>query len=125
MSGCDPLGDGSIPSTHPNERHDMPNKMYILIKDNVPADFVPLICAHASLSAYLRNDNDEDMKDWVKNSFKKVVCKVDAFEFELHKCDVRTVVITESALENREVAIVFLPSKETPMFLRFLKLYKV
>ena len=34
------------------------------------------------------------------------------------------VVLTESALENREVAIVFRPREEWPEMFRFLKLYR-
>jgi peptidyl-tRNA hydrolase len=100
-------------------------KMYIVVKEDVPAKFVPVICSHASLSAYLRYQNDELVQEWLKSSFKKVVCKVSNEEFEKCKSLERSEVITESALENKEVACVLLPRPEFPKFIKFLKLYNI
>ncbi|MCY1370933.1 hypothetical protein D9M69_580520 [compost metagenome] len=56
--------------------------------------------------------------------FFKAVCKVNAREFANAKQVVDHVVISESALNNQEVAIVFKPRQEWPKMFRFLKLYR-
>lgn len=100
-----------------------PTKMYILIAEDVPDKFAPVIAAHASLAAYLKWENDDLMVDWLENSFRKVVCRVNKKEFENMKTRNDALVMTESALEGREVAIVCLPTKATSPF-GFFKLWK-
>lgn len=101
-------------------------KMYILIKENVPLKFVPVICAHASLSAYLLNQSDELVKEWLYYSFKKVICSVSEEEFNKCKIDLhRSEIITESALDNNEVALVLLPRKEWPSYVKKFKLFNM
>ena len=100
-------------------------KMYIVVKEDVPANYVPVVCAHASLSAYLRNVDDVNVQDWAKNSFKKAICKANESEFNNCKSLEGSVVITESSLNNKEVAVVLLPRPEFPKFVKFLRLYKV
>lgn len=57
-------------------------------------------------------------------TFFKAVCKANAKEFENAKQVADHLVLTESALENREVAIVFKPRDEWPKMFKFLRLYK-
>ena len=83
--------------------------MYILIKDTVPSKFAPVIAAHASLACYKKFESDSDMQTWIGSIFKKVVCKVNDKEFENAKQESKHLIMTESALENQEVAIVFCP----------------
>lgn len=56
--------------------------------------------------------------------FFKAVCKVNASEFENAKTVPDHVVLTESALGGREVAIAFKPRDEWPKMFRFLRLYR-
>jgi peptidyl-tRNA hydrolase len=99
-------------------------KMYILIKDDVPLGFAMVAVAHASLAGYLKYQDTPEVKEWLSGPFFKAVCKVNAKEFENAKEVPDHVVLTESALENREVAIVLKPRNEWPKMFKFLKLYK-
>ena len=84
-------------------------KMYIMVKDNVPNNFVPVVCAHAALACYLEYQDTDKMKFWLDSSFKKVVCKVNQEEwYELSKLDEYNIT-TESSLNDMEVAITFCP----------------
>ena len=101
--------------------------MYIMIKKEVPLKFIPVICAHASLSAYLNNQEDPYIIEWLEKSFKKVVCEINEKEFNKIKNEVdRIQIITESGLDNQEVAIVVLPrpNNEFPNVIKFAKLWR-
>ena len=98
--------------------------MYILIRDDVPLGFAVLGAAHASLAAYLKFADTEETKTWLSGPFYKAVCKVNAKEFEKAKACPDHVVITESALDGREVAIAFKPREEWPKSFRFFQLFK-
>ncbi len=97
--------------------------MYILIKDSVPAKFAPVIAAHASLACYKKFEEDENMQDWINSVFKKVVCKVNDKEFENAKKEDKHLVLTESALDSQEVAIVFSPRAEYSKQFRFFRMW--
>ena len=98
-------------------------KMYILIKEEVPAKLVPVISAHSSLACYLKFKDDTEMQIWVTNIFKKVVCKVTDIEFEKAKTFEKHLVLTESAFEGKEVAIVFCQREEFPKPFKFYKMW--
>jgi len=104
-------------------------KMYILLKEFMDPGHMALSAAHASLGGYLSlKDQNPLMEEWVKTSFRKVVCKVSDEEFEKAKTygesgkDYR--VMTESAFDNAEVSLVFCPREEWPPFFKSLKLYR-
>lgn len=99
-------------------------KMYILLIDDLDPSWAPLVSAHASLSAYLGMQNKADMHMWAVSSFRKVICKVNQKEFDTAKMFKDVVVITESALDNKEVAIVLCPRGEYPKPVKFYKLWK-
>ena len=99
-------------------------KTYILVRDDVPLGFAMVAVAHASLAGYLKFQETAEVKEWLAGPFFKAVCKVNATEFENAKAVPDHVVLTESALENREVAIVFKPRQEWPKMFKFLKLYR-
>jgi len=99
-------------------------KMYILIKDDIPEGFAILAAAHASLAAYLKYKEDKDMQTWVSNTFYKVVCKVNDTEFQKAKEFEDHVVLTESALDHKEVAIAFKPREEWPKPFKYYRLYR-
>ena len=99
-------------------------KMYILVRDDIPLGFAMVAVAHASLAGYLRFKDQPEVHEWLAGPFFKAVCKVNAKEFESAKLVPDHVVLTESALQNQEVAIVFKPRAEWPKMFRYLKLYK-
>ncbi|MEM7407319.1 MAG: hypothetical protein AAF458_18620 [Pseudomonadota bacterium] len=99
-------------------------KMYVLIKDDVPVGFAMLAAAHASLAGYLKFQHTPEVAEWLSGPFYKVVCKVNDKEFNKAKTFDEHVVITESALDNAEVALVFKPRDEWPKPFRFYKLYR-
>lgn len=99
-------------------------KMYILIKDTVPEGFAILAASHASLAAYLKFRNTPEIQEWLSGLFYKVICKVNEKEFEKAKSFEDSVLITESELENSEVALAFKPREEWPKPFKFYRLYK-
>jgi len=99
-------------------------KMYILIREDVPVGFAVLAAAHASLAAYLRFKSSPEVAEWLSGSFYKVVCKVTTEEFEEAKRVEDNVVLTESALDDREVAMAFRPRREWPKAFKFYRLYR-
>lgn len=99
-------------------------KMYILVRDDVPLGFAMVAVAHASLAGYLKFRDTPEVQAWLSGPFFKAVCKANEREFENAKQVEDHVVLTESALGNREVAIVFKPREEWPKMFRFLRLYK-
>jgi len=99
-------------------------KMYLLVKESVPTGFAVLAAAHASLACYLKFKDTSGIAEWLSGPFYKTVCKVTDAEFEKAKEYPDHVVLTESALSDREVAIAFKPRKGWPKAFRFYKLYR-
>jgi hypothetical protein len=99
-------------------------KEYIIIRSNVPSNFVPVIAAHASLIAHLKWHNDFFYQEWLKGHFKKVVCS--SSEDQFWGCDSleHSHKLTESNLDNQYVAIVLKPRLEWPEVVKNLKLWK-
>ncbi len=98
-------------------------KEYILIKDKVPLGFAMAACAHGPLIAHLEFSKGDDYKYWLEESFRKVVCKVSQKEFLKAKKEERNIVVTESALDGEEVALVFEPRREWPDYFKRFQLY--
>lgn len=98
-------------------------KMYILIKRQTPRGIAIVSAAHASLAVYLKFKESKEVSDWLKWSFKKVVCTVTNEEFEESKKYEDYVVMTESKLDNQAISIGFKPRVEWPVFFRTLRLY--
>ena len=99
-------------------------KMYILIKESVPLGHAVVAAAHASLAAYLKFRDTEEVQQWLAGPFRKAVCKVTAEDFERAKDLPDHVVMTESALDGEEVAIAFKPREEWPKAFKFFALYR-
>ena len=98
-------------------------KMYILVKESIPNNLVPVITAHASLACFLKYEQDEEMQHWINSVFKKVVCKVTEVEFEKARQVEKNVLLTESLLNNQEVCLAFSPREEYPKFFKFFRLW--
>jgi hypothetical protein len=99
-------------------------KMYILIQAEAPLGLAMVAAAHASLAAYLKFQDDPDVKAWLAGPFRKVVCAVTAQQFEDAKAFPDRVVLTESAWEGREIAVAFKPRAEWPKGFQFYRLFK-
>lgn len=99
-------------------------KMYILIKENLPAGIGVLAAAHASLACYLKFKDSPEVADWLSGPFYKVVCRVDETAFVRAKDVDDSVIITESSLDNMEVAMAFKPRPVWPKQFKFFALYK-
>lgn len=65
-----------------------------------------------------------EVAKWLAGPFFKAVCQVKAKEFANAKAVDDHVVLTESALANREVAIAFRPRDNWPKMFRYLRLYR-
>lgn len=98
--------------------------MYILVRDDVPLGYAMVAVAHASLAGYLTFQHTPEVREWLNGPFFKAVCKANAKEFENAKQVADHVVLTESALDNQEVAIVYKPRAHWPKMFKFLRLYR-
>ena len=99
-------------------------KMYIVVKEEVELGHAMVAVAHASLACYLKFQEHEDVGEWLAGPFFKAVCKVNEKEWERAAEAGDFVVMTESALDGREVAMAFRPREEWPKAFRFFKLYR-
>ena len=99
-------------------------KMYILIKDSVPLGYAIVAAAHASLAAYLKFRDSDEVKQRLAGPFRKAVCRVSAEDFEKAKAVEDHVVLSESALDGQEVAIAFKPREEWPKHFKYFSLYR-
>jgi hypothetical protein len=98
--------------------------MYILIADWIDYGHSINSAAHAGLIGYLKWKDDPIIDEWIKNSFRKVTCKVTKDELNAAKLYDDFEVVTEMAFDKAEVGLVFKPRYEWPKFFKFLKLYK-
>ena len=100
-------------------------KMYIAVLDEFPDFMVPTLVAHSVLAAHLKFQENSDYNDWLTNSFRKVVLRVNPKEFskikELNDVHFGYELHT---LEGRESCAVVCPRKETPNVLKFAKMWK-
>jgi hypothetical protein len=70
--------------------------------------------------------DDGDYLEWLEKSFKKVTCSVTDAEFAMLKTVEDHLIVTESRLQNAELAIVLKPRHDNdwPEFVNLLKLWK-
>jgi len=101
-------------------------KMYICIKQDTPVGMAMNAAAHAGLMCHLEFNSMPDYQEWLAKSFKKVTCAVTDAEFAMLKQLTGKVIVTESRMDNAELAIVLTPrqSNEWPEFVNLLKLWK-
>jgi peptidyl-tRNA hydrolase len=101
-------------------------KMYICIKQDTAVGMAMNAAAHAGLMCHLEYYGDIGYQEWLDKSFKKVTCAVTDAEFAMLKTVKDHVVVTESRLDNAELAIVLKPRHDNdwPEFVNLLKLWK-
>jgi len=101
-------------------------KMYICIKEGTAPGMAMNAAAHAGLMCYLEFKDKPVMHDWLASSFKKVTCAVTPAEYAMIKQLSDHVVVTESRMDNAELAIALCPryNNDFPEFINLLKLWK-
>lgn len=57
-------------------------RMYIAVLDEFPDYMAPTLVAHSVLGAHLKFQDDETYKNWLEDSFKKCVVRVNQKEFD-------------------------------------------
>lgn len=100
--------------------------MYICIKDSTPVGMAMNAAAHAGLMCHLKFCEDGDYLSWLELSFKKVTCSVTPAEFAMLKELDDHLIVTESRMDNAELAVVLKPRNDNdwPEFINLLKLWK-
>lgn len=111
-------------------------KLYIAVLDEFPDYMVPTLVAHSVLAAHLQfttTFNGEfaypNYMDWLKNSFKKCVVRVNQREFDKIKSLYNDVHIgyEKNTLDGQDSCIVVCPYRDDeplPNVLKFAKLWK-
>ena len=100
-------------------------KMYIAVLDEFPDYMVPTLVAHSVLSAHLKFQDNEDYKDWLENSFKKCVIRVNKKEFlKIMWLDNIHIGHEVHTLEGKPSCVVVCPRKSNANVLTYAKLWK-
>jgi hypothetical protein len=113
-------------------------KMYIAVLDEFPDYMTPTLAAHAVLGAHLKfgivaHEQGSDWvlyphyQNWLQNSFKKCVVRVNEKEFNKVASLPNIYVAHEkNTLDGRDSCIVVCPrpNEELPNVLKFAKLWK-
>jgi hypothetical protein len=108
-------------------------KLYIAVLDEFPDYMTPTLIAHSMLGAHLSFivESEEyglpmypEYLDWLENSFKKCVVRVNQKEFDKIAVLPDVYLGHESrTLEGRKACAVVCPRTETPNVLKFAKLW--
>ena len=100
-------------------------KLYIAVLNEVPDHMVPVLVAHSVLGAHLKWNENKVYQDWLANSFKKCILKVNRKEFNKIKEAQDVYLGYENTTLNKEVSCaVILPREEYPNVIKFAKLWK-
>lgn len=100
-------------------------KLYIAVLDEFPDYMVPTLVAHSVLSAHLLFADDADYSEWLKNSFKKCVVRVNQREFDKIAALPKVHLGHENnTLGAKKSCAVVCPSTDIPNVLKFAKLWK-
>lgn len=102
-------------------------KLYIAVLDEFPDYMTPTLVAHAVLGAHLEFNSDGYYNTWLSTSFKKVVLRVNAKEFEnIQNLEGVYLAHENTTLEGRKACAVVCPRPShvpTPNVLKFAKLW--
>lgn len=104
----------------------MTSKMYIAVLDLCPDFMVPTLVAHSVINAHRFFEDEPVYQDWLQNSFKKVVLRVNSKEF----AKIQTTLLCWNGWENTTLngepsCLVVMPvqSDKVPNVLKFAKLW--
>ena len=105
------------------------DRMYIVVREkalNEHFELAILSIAHASAAACLDWKNDFEFDAWAYDSFRKCLCLANEKEWaKLKGLEIEKRVMTESALDDKEMSIVFKPRAEWPKMMKFLRLFSM
>lgn len=100
-------------------------KMYIAVLDEFPDFMVPTLVAHSVLNAHMKFEHNGLYQDWLKNSFKKCVIRVNQKEFDkISELENIHLGHENKTLNARKSCAVICPRIELPNVLKFAKLWK-
>lgn len=103
-------------------------KLYIAVLDAVPDFITPTLVVHAVLGAHLHfSGKNAHYDDWVTNSFKKCVVRVNEREFEkIKKLDNVYLAHENKTLDGQKSCAIYapVPNSDLPNVLKFAKLWK-
>ena len=103
-------------------------RLMIAVLEDVPDFMVPTLVAHSVISAHLKFEGLTEYKDWLHNSFRKVVLRVNRKEFnKIEALDLPKHLGHENkTLDGLPSCIVVIPlsQDETPSVLKFARLWK-
>jgi len=104
------------------------SRLYIAVLDEVPANKVPLVIAHTMLGAHLHFEHLQQYEDYVVQSFRKCIVKVNRKEFKKIS-ELPDVYLghENTTLGGEKSCAIPLPvlNKDLPNVLKYAKLYTV
>lgn len=88
-------------------------KQYIVLRPQISPSLAVIGVAHGVLAGYLKWKDEEIVKDWISGKygpFYKVICQAeDLKQFQIIRNWYENIVMTESSVDNAEIAVVFKP----------------
>ena len=100
--------------------------MYIAVLDEFPDFMVPTLVAHSVIATHLKFQDDIVYQDWLMNSFRKVVLRVNQKEFDkIATLDHVYLGHENKTLDGKKSCAVVCPlDGETPNVLKYAKMWK-
>ena len=100
-------------------------RMYILVLDTIPLGLAMAAVGHAAVACTLKYLNTDEVSEWLETSFRKIVCKVNAHDFEMATMNEPDfVLMTELSLNDKITAVAFKPREKYHKCFKFFRLYK-
>ena len=101
-------------------------KLYIAVLDEVPDHMVPVLVAHAVLGAHIDfNGSHPSYEEWLRDSFRKVLLKVNYKEFlKIQALDNVFLAHENTVLNGEKSCAVVSPRTEYPNVLKFAKMWQ-
>jgi peptidyl-tRNA hydrolase len=101
-------------------------KMYIAVLDEFPDYMTPTLVAHSVLSAHLKFYNNPIYQNWLNESFKKCVVRVNQKEFDkISALEDIHLGHENNTLSGKKSCVVVCPmNDDIPNVLKFAKLWK-
>ncbi len=102
-------------------------RLYIAVLDDFPDFMTPTLVAHAMIGAHLVFENDPSYQQWIKESFKKCVVRVNQKEFDKISALPQVYLGHENNTlgAKKACAVVCpMPNEKLPRVLQFAKLWQ-
>ena len=103
-------------------------RLYIAVLEDFPDHMTPTLVAHGVLAAHLKFKDDPDYNEWLLESFKKVVVKVNSKEFDKISALPKVHLAHEKHTMNAKMACAVVcpypKGTQIPNVLKYAKLWK-